>query len=123
MTTKELLNNRYEISSTIRPDLIRILEDLERVRMPYQTDIYLYFTEDGEPYLTTFINIGGNSWLNDDHIKLWSIRPHDYIELDYMGNEYTVDDLIENEPSYFEDKADAILEELWDELEMELMYG
>lgn len=118
-----MLYRKDELTDPIRSQLIEILEDLERERAPYQTDIYLYFAEDGEPYLTTFINVGGNSWLDDDHIKLWAVRPHDYVELDYMGNEYTVDDLIENEPSYFEDKADAILEELWDELEMELMYG
>ncbi len=47
----------------------------------YQTDIYLYLSEDGTATLDEYINVGGNSWLNDDHYLLWIDKPH-YEDID-----------------------------------------
>lgn len=42
----------------------------------YQTDVYLYLKEDGTWELYDFTNVGGNSWLNDDHITVWIDKQH-----------------------------------------------
>ena len=33
----------------------------------YQQDIYLYMQEDGTATVELFVNVGGNSWIDDDH--------------------------------------------------------
>lgn len=42
---------------------------------PHQIDFYLYMNAECEGTVDTFINVGGNSWLNDDHITVISYRP------------------------------------------------
>lgn len=43
----------------------------------YQTDVYLYFDRDtNNATLDTFVNVGGNSWLNDDHYTIYCDREH-----------------------------------------------
>lgn len=40
----------------------------------YQTDVYLYIDEDGTGRLEQFVNVGGNSWLDDDHYLIHKDR-------------------------------------------------
>lgn len=58
----------------LREELVEWLIRLEIECRNYQTDIYLYAErgEHGEIIgsLDDFINVGGNSWLNDDHYTL-----------------------------------------------------
>lgn len=42
----------------------------------YQTDVYAYVDSDGNVTLDTFVNVGGNSWLNDDHITIYTDKQH-----------------------------------------------
>ena len=42
----------------------------------YQTDVYMYVRENGFAELDTFVNVGGNSWLDDDHITIYSDCEH-----------------------------------------------
>lgn len=43
-----------------------------RLRVDYDTDIYAYYNErTREVTLDEFINVGGNSWLDDDHITIY----------------------------------------------------
>lgn len=42
----------------------------------YQTDIYLYVNDDGSWELEDFVNVGGNSWLQDNHITVWRDQEH-----------------------------------------------
>ena len=43
----------------------------------YQTDVYLYYkAENNTASLDTFINVGGNSWLNDDHHTIYKDKEH-----------------------------------------------
>jgi hypothetical protein len=42
----------------------------------YETDVYLYVKKDGTWELYDFINVGGNSWLDDDHITVWIDKSH-----------------------------------------------
>ena len=60
----------------ILDELVNLLIDFDFDQNEYQTDVYMYIGEDGKARLDTFINVGGNSWLNDDHITIYSDKPH-----------------------------------------------
>lgn len=69
-----------------------VMEDVHLQNFPYQVDIYLY--PDGE--VDYFENVGGNSWLNDDHKVVARIN-HQYwdlpdLEFDDNGN-YSPEDM------------------------------
>lgn len=89
-------NSSYtEAVSTLEEMLLNF--DLEL--HPFQTDVYLYISEDyADPALSLitlddFTNVGGNSWLNDDHFVLYRDMPHS--EYDTISNCYsTVEELI-----------------------------
>lgn len=55
----------------------------------YQTDVYLY-VKDGNGTIDTFTNVGGNSWLDDDHFTIYSDKEHNETYLDALidGNSY-----------------------------------
>ena len=86
-------------------ELVDILKDFDKQLNGYQTDVYFYYdseTQTGE--LDTFVNVGGNSWLNDDHITIYTDEEHheDVFTLYYQNEEeiasvldITVDQLIE----------------------------
>lgn len=63
--TREL-TNRDEVIEKI----LQLWHDHEKGRVPFQEDIYLYIDEAGHGTVTTYTNIGGNSWLDDDHITV-----------------------------------------------------
>lgn len=50
----------------------------------YQTDVYMYVDDNGVASLDTFVNVGGNSWLDDDHITIYSDREHHDDIYDYF---------------------------------------
>lgn len=50
-------------------ELTGILIEHDRDHYTYQRDVYLY-DRDGVGELYVFTNVGGNSWLNDDHYTL-----------------------------------------------------
>lgn len=56
--------------------IAEVMEDIHLQNLPYQVDIYLY--PDGE--VDYFENVGGNSWLNDDHKVVARIN-HQYWDL------------------------------------------
>lgn len=67
------IKNRAEIVE----ELTEMLMDLDKACKPYETDIYLYYDEATETAeLKMFENVGGNSWLCDDHITLYRDEPH-----------------------------------------------
>lgn len=70
----------------VRETLIETIADLETRKNRYQTDIYLYIDENGHGTIDTFANVGGNSWLNDDHIKIYTDREHCETKLDDLQN-------------------------------------
>jgi len=45
----------------------------------YQEDLYAYI-EDNQVTFYIFTNVGGNSWLDDDHFTLWRFKP-DYSDI------------------------------------------
>lgn len=77
------LKNRKEIVE----QLTEMLIDFAKSCNQYQTDVYLYYNEeDKTAELDTFVNVGGNSWLNDDHYTIY----HDSQHNDDWSDYYTV---------------------------------
>lgn len=67
-------------------ELAEILRKFEIDLNTYQTDVYFYYDPDTKMgRLETFINVGGNSWINDDHITIYRDPPHDNI-YDYFND-------------------------------------
>lgn len=67
-----IINN----ADQIRRELIQILID-DAVDLPgYQRDVYMYVDADGNATLDIFVNVGGNSWLDDDHYCLTTLPEH-----------------------------------------------
>ena len=64
--------------TNIREVLDALADRLEQdaiEELPYQVDIYLYI-RDGKAELDDFVNVGGNSWLDDDHYLLHTLPQH-----------------------------------------------
>lgn len=57
--------------------LAEMIINLDIAKNEYQTDIYLYYDRTtGKAKLTEFINVGGNSWLNDSHYTVYCDAEH-----------------------------------------------
>lgn len=69
---KKEITNRAEIVAGLAAMLRQFDIDLNA----YQTDVYLYRNEDGTATLDTFVNVGGNSWLDDDHTTIYIDKQH-----------------------------------------------
>lgn len=69
--------------------LIEQLKEFEIDKNKYQTDVYLY-VKDGMGSIDTFTNVGGNSWLDDDHITIYIDKEHFETIIDELsdGNSY-----------------------------------
>lgn len=59
--------------NAVLEELVSMMMEHDRDHTPYQEDVYLYI-EDGEGSLYLFANVGGNSWLDDDHITVMQLR-------------------------------------------------
>ena len=73
------IKNREEIVDKLVDMLVQFDKDCNS----YQTDVYLYYDKENQSAeLDTFVNVGGNSWLNDDHYTIYSQFHPDYM---YVG--------------------------------------
>lgn len=73
-----------------------ILRKFEIDLNPYQTDVYFYYDADAKiGRLETFINVGGHSWLNDDHVTIYSDEPHYMNVYDYFDSVLEFADALE----------------------------
>jgi hypothetical protein len=80
----EELKNRKEIVE----ELTEILMDFDRKKNKYQTDVYLYYDEETQTAkLDTFVNVGGNSWLDDEHYTIYRDMEHHENWSDYYCND------------------------------------
>lgn len=89
---KLTIKNREEIIEKLVELLIQFDKDCNR----YQTDVYLYY--DGENQtaeLDTFVNVGGNSWLNDDHYTIYCDKEHYETVWDWFNNSTEIADVLE----------------------------
>ena len=55
------------------PQIARMMLDHDKDHTGYQEDIYLYVDADGVGKLKLFQNVGGNSWIDDDHHTVCSL--------------------------------------------------
>lgn len=68
-------------------ELAVILRKFEIDLNPYQTDVYFYYDPDAKTgRLETFINVGGNSWINDDHVTIYRDPPNYDDIYDYFND-------------------------------------
>lgn len=79
---KKEITNRTEIVAALAAMLRQFDIDLNK----YQTDVYLYHNEDGTATLDTFVNVGGNSWLGDDHTTIYIDKQHYNTIYDSFGD-------------------------------------
>lgn len=57
--------------------LVEMLMQFDKDCNSYQTDIYLYYNEEDQTAkLDTFVNVGGNSWLDDAHYTIYTDKEH-----------------------------------------------
>lgn len=71
----------------IRDEFIEMLISFAKEARQYQTDVYLYVdeaTNTGELY--EFTNVGGNSWLDDDHYVLYRDKQHNENVFDWYND-------------------------------------
>lgn len=62
------LNNAEEL----KDEIIQKLKQFDKDQNSYQTDVYLYVDDNMNGTLEDFTNVGGNSWLDDDHYVLFT---------------------------------------------------
>ena len=117
-----MLKNFYDLTNAddIRNELISYLKYFDKECNQYQTDLYLYVnSEDNTGSLYEFTNVGGNSWLNDDHYVLYKDAPHYQTWEVYWcdGTKEEYDEFVDEDPdNYYPEKADEIIYDFNDEL-------
>jgi len=108
------IKNREQIID----ELVEMLIQFDLDCNSYDTDVYLYLDDDGNAELDTFVNPGGNSWLNDDHYTIYTDRQRYDSFLDYWTSideiadylEIPVEQLIEETRNYFDYDEDDDIE-------------
>lgn len=92
--------------AAVLEELVELLKQFDISLNRYQTDVYLYIDDDGNGTLDTFVNVGGNSWLNDDHYTIYSDKEHYDTFIDFWT---TIGELAEtlevSEEKFIEDVA------------------
>ena len=68
-------------------ELAVILRKFEIDLNPYQTHVYFYYDADAKiGRLETFINVGGHSWINDNHVIIYRDLPNYDDVYDYFND-------------------------------------
>ena len=81
------ITNREEIVERLAGLLMQFDKDLNG----YQTDVYMYIDEEtGAASLKTFPNVGGSSWLNDNHTTIYTDREHFDSMYEYFVSVYDI---------------------------------
>lgn len=74
-----MLTSVYDIKNfdELNDELIELLKQFDKDLNSYDTDVYMYYDEDtNTATLDTFVNPGGNSWLNDDSYLIYTDKQH-----------------------------------------------
>lgn len=77
------IKNAKELRAELREMLINFMINANE----HETDVYLYLDEEtstGELY--EFVNVGGKSWLDDDHITIYTDHQHNEDMYDVYNN-------------------------------------
>lgn len=96
------ITNREEIVER----LAELLMQFDKEQNSYQTDVYMYIDEEtGAAALDTFVNVGGNSWLDDDHITIYTDNEHFDSMYDYYCNDGDFADALDMEHTELQKEA------------------
>ena len=66
------INNVDVIIEELKNMLMNFAKEMNK----YHTDVYMYLDEKRNGRLKEFVNVGNNSWLDDDHITIYTDNPH-----------------------------------------------
>lgn len=101
-----IIKNREQVVDELTDMLVKFSKEMNG----YNTDVYAYFNEETkEVTLDTFVNVGGNSWLNDDHSTIYTDQQwHDDI-FDSYDNE---GDLLAAATNEDREKSEEIMNEI-----------
>ena len=92
------IKNREQIIEQLTEMLMQFDKDMNE----YQTDVYLYYNKENQTAeLDTFINVGGNSWLDDDHYTIYTDKEHYETVWDWFNDSTEIADVLEY-PTYTE---------------------
>ena len=131
-----IIKNREQLVN----ELAEIFLQFDKDCNSYQTDVYFYYdNRDQTGRLDTFVNVGGNSWLDDDHMTVYTDKEHyDDGAYSWYQSEDEIADVLEisveqlltetrqyhdmdddEEPDYWEiekyvQSVDSYNEKLWD---------
>ncbi|MBQ5320284.1 MAG: hypothetical protein J6K17_14430 [Oscillospiraceae bacterium] len=101
-----IIKNREQVVD----ELTDMLVNFEKELNAYDTDVYAYFnTETKEVTLDTFVNPGGNSWLNDNSDTIYTDKQHNNSIFDSYDNE---GDLLAAATNENKEKSEAIMNEI-----------
>lgn len=86
------IKNREELVN----ELAKMLMQFDKDCNSYQTDVYFYYDNRNQTgKLDTFVNVGGNSWLDDDHMTVYTDGEHyDDGAYSWIQNEYEMADIL-----------------------------
>lgn len=107
--TEKTLEYLEKHENRLRKEVHKFLWEFSRA--PYETDLYFY-PDTHEFY--SFVNAGGNSWLNDNHIVLASVNG-EFVEIEKGCFREYVNEMTEV-------KIDDIFSRLADEIKLEKYY-
>ena len=88
-----MLESIYDVANfdELNDELIELLKQFDKELNGYDTDVYLYYDEDtNTATLDTFVNPGGNSWLNDDHYTIYTDKQHYDSYMDWYDGDLSV---------------------------------
>ena len=86
--------------------LVEMLKQFDISLNRYQTDVYLYIDSEGNGSLDTFVNVGGNSWLDDNHYTIYSDKEHYDTFIDFWTSVGELAEALEiSEEKFIEDVA------------------
>lgn len=104
------IKNREEIIKQLTEMLMQFDKDCNA----YQTDVYLYYDKENQTAkLDTFVNVGGNSWLDDDHYTIYTDKEH------YDGNMWSWYQSVEELAEYAEIPLDELRKKVIERLELD----
>lgn len=109
-----IIKNRETVVEQLTEMLVQFAKDMNA----YDTDVYAYYNkETQEVELDTFVNPGGNSWLNDDHYTIYTDDQHHEDVFDSYDSE---GDLLAAATNDDKEEAKKVEKAIAEELEIEV---
>ena len=116
------IKNREQVIAKFTEMLMQFDKDCNK----YQTDVYMYIDDDGNASLDTFVNVGGNSWLDDDGYVIYRDKEHYdgaldwYTEISEFADMLGItEEQLKNEASVYHYQTEEFADDItWHEVEV-----